>query len=239
MDREETDLSGPEQIAEGVYRVDAIPIPSAVSVLLVRESGGFTLVDTGVSSSPKRIRAALSQLGAGPSDLKRIFLTHYHDDHTGGLNEMVEWAGAEVWASDRESEILTGERPPDKSANPLLKRMMGDFQPPKVEIARRLRDGGMVAGFRTVPTPGHTLGHVSLLRDADGLLFTADAFGCLPLKVRVGVRKAFCTDPALAKRSASDLLAEPFETVVFSHGKPVRSGAKEKLRRVVAECDYV
>lgn len=82
-------MSKPERVAEGVYRVDAIPVPSAISVLLVRDSGGFTLVDTGVSSSPKRIRAALDALGAGASDLKRIFLTHYHHDHTGGLAEMV------------------------------------------------------------------------------------------------------------------------------------------------------
>lgn len=227
-----------EQIAESVYRVDAIPIPNAVSILLIRQDDGFTLVDTGVSSSPKRILDALRSLGAGPSDLKRVFLTHYHDDHTGGVKEMVEWSGAEVWTSDREAEIFTGERPPDLSSNPFLGRMMKNFKPPRIEVARRLRDGETVAGFRTVPTPGHTLGHVSLLREEDGLLFTADAFGCLPIKVRVGVRKAFCTDPALAKSSAADLLAEQFGAVVFAHGKPLRSGARKRLREIVAECDY-
>ena len=90
-----------------------------------------------------------------------------------------------------------------------------------------------------ISTPGHTLGHVSLLRDEDGLLFTADAFGCLPRKLRVGVRKAFCTDPAGAKRSAEKLLEEDFKTVILAHGKPIKAGAKELLRAAVARCDYL
>jgi glyoxylase-like metal-dependent hydrolase (beta-lactamase superfamily II) len=89
-----------------------------------------------------------------------------------------------------------------------------------------------------IATPGHTRGHTSLLRDEDGLLFTADAFGCLPRKIRVGVRKAVCMDPAQTKRSAEKLLAEEFTTVVFSHGKPLREDAKERLREVVANCRY-
>ncbi len=229
-------MSQPELVARDVYRVDAIPIPNAVNVLLVQEDDGFTLIDTGVSSSPKRIRAALGELGAGPSDLRRVFITHYHDDHTGGLEEILAWSGPEeieVWASDREAEIFTGERPPDLSANPAFRRLTRNLRAPRVKIARRLREGEPVAGFRTVPTPGHTLGHVSLLRDEDGLIFTADALGCLPLKIRAGVRKIFCTDPELARRSASNLLSESFQTVVFSHGKPLYSGAKERLREFI------
>jgi hypothetical protein len=54
----------------------------------------------------------------------------------------------------------------------------------------------------------------------------------------VGLRKALCTDPALAKRSAEKLLGEDFRTVVFAHGKTLRTGAKERLREVVARCRY-
>lgn len=119
-----------------------------------------------------------------------------------------------------------------------MKRMMGDIEVPEVEVSKRLRGGETVAGFRVVPTPGHTLGHVSLLRDSDGLLFTADAFGAMPFRLRVGVRKALCSAPALAKKSAAELVSEPFGKVVFSHGRTISSGAKAKLRRVVAGCSY-
>jgi glyoxylase-like metal-dependent hydrolase (beta-lactamase superfamily II) len=65
-----------------------------------------------------------------------------------------------------------------------------------------------VAGFCVVCTPGHTWGYTSLLRDEDGLLFTGDAFGVLLHRIRVGVYKAPCADPSLAKRLAERLLAE-------------------------------
>lgn len=47
---------------------------------------------------------------------------------------------------------------------------------------------------------------------------TGDAFGAMPRKLRVGVRQAFCADPAMAKGSAEKLLAEEYRTVAFSHG---------------------
>ena len=101
-----------------------------------------------------------------------------------------------------------------------------------------LREGDLVSGFRVVATLGHTHGHVSLLRDADGLLFTADAFGCLPRRVRVGVVRPFCTDPPLAKRSAEKLLGEDFATVMLAHGPVLRSGGRVALRAAVDRCGY-
>lgn len=198
---------GLDQIAEGVYRVDALPIPNLVNVLLLRDEDGWTLVDTGIGSSVGRIKNALEALGAGPEDLKRIFLTHQHDDHIGGLKELGEWAlNAEVSATGHEAEVISGERGFDPQSNPILRRLASNAKPPGVPVDKVVGEGDVVSGFRVISTPGHTLGHASLLREEDGLLFTADAFGCMPRKLRVGVRKAFCTDPVGAKSSARKLL---------------------------------
>lgn len=232
-------MASPERIANGVYRVDGIRLSNLINILLLEDDDGWTLVDTGVSRSVPRIKEALSALGSGPEDLKRIFLTHQHDDHTGGLSDLVEWAPeAEVWASEYEAEVISGRRGYDPSSNALLRYVSRNAKPPAVPVGKIVREGDSVSGFRIVSTPGHTLGHVSLLRDEDGLLFTADAFGCLPRKIRVGVRRSFCTDPALAKRSVEKLLAEEFGTVIFAHGKTLRSGAKARLGEVVASCRY-
>ena len=206
----------PELVAPGVYRVDAIGIPNAINVLLLENDDGWTLVDTGVANSVERIKAAMAALGSGPEDLKRIFITHQHDDHTGGLKGILEWApGAEVGASAHEAEVISGRRPLDPPSNGFLRFMSRGAEPPSVPVGKVLREGDVVSGFRLIPTPGHTPGHVSLLRDADGLMFTADAFGRLPLGLRVGVRKAFCTHPKQARRSAEGLLREKFATVIL------------------------
>lgn len=232
-------MAAPERVAEGVYRVDAFFLKNSINVLLIEGEDGWTLVDTGVAGSVGRIKEALTDLGAGPEDLKRVFITHQHDDHTGGLKGILEWAPhAAVGATAHEAEVVSGRRGYDPASTPLFRSVARNAEPPGVPVGKVLEEGDLVSGFRIVATPGHTPGHVSLLRDSDGLLFTADAFGCLPKKLRVGVRKAFCVDPALAKRSARKLAREDFGTVVLAHGEPLRRWGKQRLRWVAAECDY-
>jgi glyoxylase-like metal-dependent hydrolase (beta-lactamase superfamily II) len=232
-------VTAPELIAPGVYRVGATRFSNLISVLLLEDDDGWTLVDTGTKNSAGRIRDALGALGSGPEDLKRIFLTHQHDDHTGGLQGLLEWAPqAEVGASPHEAEVISGRREKDPFGNPILRRVTRNVKLPTAPVGKVLSEGDLVSGFRIIATPGHTLGHVSLLRDEDGLLFTADAFGCMPRKLRVGVRKAVCADPKEALRSAKTLLAEEFGSVLLAHGPVLRAGAKERLREVVARCRY-
>ena len=229
----------PEKIAAGVYRVDAIRFPNAINVLLLENDDGWTLVDTGVEDRADRIRDALSSLGSGPEDLKRIFLTHHHGDHIGGLPGLLEWAPhAELGATEYEALVISGKLPPALAKNPIVRRIADQENMTTSPVGKVLREGDFVSGFRIVSTPGHSLGHASLLRDSDGLLFTADAFGCLPRKIRVGVRKALCIDPQMAKRSARKLLGERFATVVMGHGPVLRSDARAKLQRAVERCRY-
>jgi glyoxylase-like metal-dependent hydrolase (beta-lactamase superfamily II) len=232
-------VTAPELIAPGVYRLDVFRLKNAITVTLLENDDGWTLVDTGMESNPERIREALAALDSGPEDLKRIFLTHQHDDHVGGLEGILKWAPqAEVGASEHEAAVVSGKRPLDPPSNPVIRRLARNAKPPGIPVGKVLREGDLVSGFRIIATPGHTLGHVSLLRDDDGLLLTADAFGCFPRKLRVGVLKALCTDPPRAKRSAERLLAEDFSTAVPVHGPVLRENAKVRLREVVRRCRY-
>ena len=232
-------MTVPELVAPGVYRVDAIGPKNLLNVLLLENDDGWTLVDTGVAGSVERIKGAIAALGSGPGDLRRIFVTHHHDDHIGGLNGMLEWAPhAEVGTTALEAEVVSGGRRMDPSSNAFVRRMTRNTELPSAPVGKVLKEGDLVSGFRIVATPGHTLGHASLLRDSDGLLFTADAFGCLPRRIRVGVRKALCADPPLAKHSAGKLLGQRFSTVVMAHGPVLREDARSRLEKAVERCRY-
>lgn len=235
-------MAAPETLAPGVYRVDAVGLRNAVSVFLIEDEDGWALVDAGVGGSPTRIRDALANLGGAPGDLRRVYLTHHHPDHIGGLSGVKGWAPhATLAAPGREAEIISGARPRDESPNPVF-RFVSRFQTlPTGPVDNVLGEGETFAGFRVISTPGHTLGHTSLLRDGDGVLITGDAFGSLRPsgKPDVGGRKFLCTDPPQAKRSAQKLLAEGFSTVAFAHGRALRgTGAREALQESVERCRY-
>jgi glyoxylase-like metal-dependent hydrolase (beta-lactamase superfamily II) len=141
---------------------------------------------------------------------------------------------SELGATEYEAMVISGRLPPAPLRNPIFRLLASGLSDlPRFPVGKILREGDIVSGFRIIATPGHSLGHVSLLRDTDGMLLTADAFGCLPRKVRVGVRKGLCTDPPMARRSAQKLLGERFATVMMAHGPVLRSDVRTKLQRAV------
>jgi glyoxylase-like metal-dependent hydrolase (beta-lactamase superfamily II) len=233
-------MAGLEELAPGIYRIDAVGPSAVVNVFAIRGHEGWVLVDAGLPGSPRRIQRALGDLGVQPGALTTIYLTHHHQDHIGGLPEMCRWApDAEVVASEYEAEIIAGDRPMDRSHSPLFRFLQRWNSLPVVPVSRRVEEGARIGGLQVVATPGHSLGHTSLLADEHGLLLTGDAFGAMLRHVRVGVRRSLCADPAMAKRSAEKLLEEDYSVVAFSHGPVLRDDPKTYLRRVVAECSYV
>ena len=157
-------------------------------------------------------------------------MTHHHPDHAGGVKGLIEWAPqAEIGLPSTRRRSSPADAP-DEPASAFFRPIASRQNVPPAPVAKVLSEGDLVSGFRIISTPGHSLGHVSLLRDADGVLFTADAFGCLPRKIRVGVRKYLCADPPLARRSAGRLLGEDFSTVIFAHGKTPRESEGQATR---------
>ena len=75
-----------EQLADGVYRIP-LPMPGdhlkAVNVYALEEPGGLTLIDGGWAQPAARaaLEAGLTAIGARPSAIKRVLVTHAHRDH--------------------------------------------------------------------------------------------------------------------------------------------------------------
>ena len=97
-------------LAPNVYRV---PTKSDFinSFLFLEEDGSITLVDTGLKSAPKRIVTAVQSLNRDMSDVKRIVLTHSHDDHAGGAAKVIELVGSpEVMAHEADKSFFESDR---------------------------------------------------------------------------------------------------------------------------------
>lgn len=57
-----------------------------------------TVIDTGQFTKYETFKTLLDKTGIGLSDIKRVIVTHGHEDHDGNLPELINDTGAEVWA---------------------------------------------------------------------------------------------------------------------------------------------
>jgi len=72
-----------KQVSEHIWGLHAWMV-FPITVWLVKEEDGVTLVDGGLQTMAGGIRSAMQTLGIGP--LKRIVLTHGHSDHVGAIS---------------------------------------------------------------------------------------------------------------------------------------------------------
>jgi hydroxyacylglutathione hydrolase len=135
----------------------SVPILSDNYAWLLRDSGtgAVAIVDP---ADAKPIIAALEQAG-GRLDL--ILLTHHHQDHIGGVDEVrARFAGAKVVGAAADAHRL-----------------------PKLDVA--VKEGDTVAlgnaGARVIDTPGHTRGQINYFFPDGEILLSGDtlfSLGC-------------------------------------------------------------
>ena len=61
---------------------------------------GWTLIDAGSHGALDTLKDGLSTLGLGLTDLKRVIITHGHQDHDGNVYDLMKASGAELWAHE-------------------------------------------------------------------------------------------------------------------------------------------
>jgi glyoxylase-like metal-dependent hydrolase (beta-lactamase superfamily II) len=203
---------------------------------------GLTLIDTGPPGSGPVIAEAVRRLGRRPEDLRRVVLTHFHEDHVGSATEVAAWAEVEVLAHRADASFLRGEAqgPPPVLADwerPIWDRVhsgMSHERAMPVRVDRELDDGDVIdlgGGLEAVAVaaPGHTPGSVALHLPEHRVLFAGDAAARAPDGERV-ILGVFNANPAQAAESLERLAALDAEIACFGHGEPVVQGAGEQLR---------
>ncbi|MFZ5816118.1 MAG: MBL fold metallo-hydrolase [Bacillota bacterium] len=192
-----------------------------VTVWLVREEEGLTLVDGGLSFMTGGILRFIEGLKAGP--LRRILLTHGHVDHVGAVTRIRERYPVPVFAHRVELPYLEGQQlyPRRRKLEQNLPR--GLAQPlPEEGDGRLSRIGGLQPYF----TPGHSPGHVAYYHEQDQVLLAGDLFSSRGGRLRKPF--AFATaDMAEAVRSGR--LVEELRPLRLEicHGGPVLHPARQ------------
>jgi glyoxylase-like metal-dependent hydrolase (beta-lactamase superfamily II) len=231
---------------------DAVPLDSIaagvvglrllfVNVFAVAGENGWTLIDAGLNGSAGRIkRWAAEHFGAAAPNA--LVLTHAHFDHVGAIDELIESWRVPVYAHREELPYLTGQRaypPPDPSVGGgMMARMASLYPRGPIDLGGVVRelpaDGSVptLPGWQWVHSPGHTVGHVSLFRDADRTLIVGDAFCTTKQEsfwAAVGTQRPelhgppayFTTDWDAARDSVQRLAALHPAFIAPGHGQPM------------------
>jgi glyoxylase-like metal-dependent hydrolase (beta-lactamase superfamily II) len=182
---------------------------SYVSAYILVRKREVAIVDLGLPGSEPAIEEGLKAVGAGWGSVKHIVLTHLHQDHVGGLAEVVPHVKATIYAGagDMYSIISPQELKP-------------------------LSEGDELFGMRIIETPGHTLGHISVFEPATGILVAGDA-----LRTSSGLAGSDpenTADSAKADATVRKLAAMDIKAILPGHGEPLTAGASKALKALAA-----
>lgn len=202
----------------------------------------YALIDAGMPRKADQILSALASIGVQPLQVKRIILTHHHWDHVGSLWELKRRTGAKVVAHARDSDYITGKRIRRAPRQPLgrlvysLFGLFGARDLPSVDVDTIVNDGDRIGSLCVIHTPGHTPGHICLLRQGylfsgDLLMASAGAFGETP--------HIFTADLATSRASICKVAALSFEAILSAHKPPYVFGAAEKVRELAGRLGAV
>jgi glyoxylase-like metal-dependent hydrolase (beta-lactamase superfamily II) len=204
-----------------VHRVSFLGL---VNAYLVEEDDGFTLVDTMLPRCAGRIDKA-----AGGREIKRIALTHAHQDHIGSLDALAQQLpGVEVLISGRDARLLAKDMSLDPGEE--KGKLRGGYSGAKTRPTRTVEAGERIGSLEVVAAPGHTPGQVAFLDTRDRTLYCGDAYSTLggvattaKPNPRFPLPAKATWHPPTALESAQALRALDPARLAPGHGKVVES----------------
>jgi metallo-beta-lactamase class B len=184
----------PFRIAGNLYYVGANDVTS----FLITGPQGDVLIDGGYPGTAKMIMASIARLGFKITDVKILLNSHAHIDHAGGLAELQKAAGAQLWVSEGDADVVAAGGAGDPSLGRLSFLTYLPFMrypPPRVD--HRFKDGAVVRlgpiELTAHVTPGHTPGCTSWsfpVRDGNRELHVVEICGVeAPAALQLGDRE--------------------------------------------------
>lgn len=205
---------------------------SNFGAMVLRTPVETVLVDTGLGphaparygTPPGELPHSLKSAGVNPDEVSVVFLTHLHYDHIG-------WAMSETGAGPffknaryvaSKTDWSYWQTCDDPARAEHSAAFKARFEPLYDQGKVELVDGeeAISAGVRTLPTPGHTPGHMSLLLESSGErgIVTGDVFHSAAQFAEPEWSHRADVDPEKARATRKLLLARMAPGVVIASG---------------------
>ena len=197
------------------------------NVYVIRNGREAILIDFGAGDVLEHLASI------GVDQATDVLMTHHHRDQAQGLDRAVE-AGIHVWAPHTEQEFFHSA-----DAHWQARELFNNYNMRQdrfsllhsVPVTGTLKDYDTWlignSAFRVVPTPGHTIGSITLMTELDGtsLAFTGDLIaGAGQVWSLAATQWTYNGAEGVAASIASllDLQAREPDLLLPSHGEPMR-----------------
>ncbi len=187
--------------------------PIALGCFVIKTAGQNILVDAGlgpVTFPPFRggdLPSNLAAAGVTPDEIDMVLITHLHVDHIGWLvqEEKPFFPKATIRFGEKDLDQFIRAENPDVFAKPVI-----DVLDPTGRIETVAGDDSVAPGVNVLQTPGHTLGHISVVVSSgeERAFLLGDAVGC-PAQLENAEWAAMSDiDQALSSRTREALYKE-------------------------------
>ena len=199
---------------------------------IIQVNDDIMLVDTGLGprppikygNPPSELPQSIKNAGYSLADINVVFFTHLHFDHVGwALNHDLTgpfFPNARYIAS--KSDWVYWESCKDMSRIDHIEAFKKTIQPLANLVPLELIDGEttLFPGIRTLPTPGHTPGHMSLLLESNGDrgIVTGDVFHSPVQFTEPDSTHRADVDPVEARRSRKLILEQLVTGITIAAG---------------------
>lgn len=176
---------------------------------------GDVMMDTGQSHMQKEALRIASE-----HNIRRIYLTHYHEDHSGNADAIKQTLNTDIYGHKITIEKMTTAF----NILPYQKYIWGKATPVNIKPTPEKIET-VLGEMIPVHTPGHSKDHTSYLIKSEGILFSGDLY--LGDKI-----KYFRSDENMGNQieSLKKILSFDFKVLLCGHS-PKRKDGKKHIQR--------